>query len=346
MVGEGDRGHLEPRRLLDERGIRQAPSRIEYSEWTWRWTNGGSRAPWPGTRRRLRREHSREGHRTGPGGQTSCCLLSTSEPPNLRRRAVGRYLVRGDAPRRGCRYHPHGAQRDGARRPSRPRARARARARARPGRLVPPRARRRRGTRASPPTWAPSSVRTGSCSASPAALTCATSGAASPTPSGRSTPPRDLSGGVRSQARATASRRRPRPAHSRFGAVLSWHDHLPRCGPHHDRGRPPDRRPSPVCVGRREDGARGARPARAGSPLFLDLTQDGELEPYAHLVPPPARTCGSRSGTSRSRAQAGSRSALDEIDGSSPLAASSTCTAGPAAGARGSSSAAGSCGTG
>ncbi len=29
--------------------------------------------------------------------------------------------------------------------------------------------------------------------------------------------------------------------------------------------------------------------ARAGVTLFLDLTQDGELEPYAHLVSPPAR---------------------------------------------------------
>ena len=29
--------------------------------------------------------------------------------------------------------------------------------------------------------------------------------------------------------------------------------------------------------------------ASAGVTLFLDLTQDGELEPYAHLVPPPAR---------------------------------------------------------
>jgi len=27
----------------------------------------------------------------------------------------------------------------------------------------------------------------------------------------------------------------------------------------------------------------------AGVTLFLDLTQDGELDPYAHLVPPPAR---------------------------------------------------------
>lgn len=27
----------------------------------------------------------------------------------------------------------------------------------------------------------------------------------------------------------------------------------------------------------------------AGVTLFFDLTQDGELEPYAHLVPPPAR---------------------------------------------------------
>jgi len=29
--------------------------------------------------------------------------------------------------------------------------------------------------------------------------------------------------------------------------------------------------------------------AAAGVSLFLDLTQDGELEPYAHLVQPPAR---------------------------------------------------------
>ena len=29
--------------------------------------------------------------------------------------------------------------------------------------------------------------------------------------------------------------------------------------------------------------------ASAGVTLFLDLTQDGELEPYAHLVPPPSR---------------------------------------------------------
>jgi protein-tyrosine phosphatase len=29
--------------------------------------------------------------------------------------------------------------------------------------------------------------------------------------------------------------------------------------------------------------------AAAGVTLFLDLTQDGELEPYAHLVQPPAR---------------------------------------------------------
>ena len=29
--------------------------------------------------------------------------------------------------------------------------------------------------------------------------------------------------------------------------------------------------------------------AAAGVSLFLDLTQDGELEPYAHLVEPPAR---------------------------------------------------------
>src|SRR5512133_3264955 len=27
-------------------GIRQAPSRIEYSEWTWRWTNGASGTGW------------------------------------------------------------------------------------------------------------------------------------------------------------------------------------------------------------------------------------------------------------------------------------------------------------
>src|SRR5512132_3087874 len=27
-------------------GMRQAPSRIEYSEWTWRWTNGASGTGW------------------------------------------------------------------------------------------------------------------------------------------------------------------------------------------------------------------------------------------------------------------------------------------------------------
>ena len=43
MVGERDRRHLQLGRARGS-GIRQAPSRIEYSEWTWRWTKSGAPA--------------------------------------------------------------------------------------------------------------------------------------------------------------------------------------------------------------------------------------------------------------------------------------------------------------
>jgi protein-tyrosine phosphatase len=53
----------------------------------------------------------------------------------------------------------------------------------------------------------------------------------------------------------------------------------------------------------------------AGVTLFLDLTQEGELEPYAHLVPPPARhvRIPIRDFSVPSLEQL--ESALDEIDG-------------------------------
>ena len=53
----------------------------------------------------------------------------------------------------------------------------------------------------------------------------------------------------------------------------------------------------------------------AGVTLFLDLTQDGELEPYDHLVPPPARhvRIPIRDFSVPSLEQL--ESALDEIDG-------------------------------
>lgn len=53
----------------------------------------------------------------------------------------------------------------------------------------------------------------------------------------------------------------------------------------------------------------------AGVTLFLDLTQDGELEPYAQLVPPPARhvRIPIRDFSVPSLEQL--ESALDEIDG-------------------------------
>lgn len=44
------------------------------------------------------------------------------------------------------------------------------------------------------------------------------------------------------------------------------------------------------CAGEPEDAPRVLRElADQGVTLFLDLTQDGELEPYAHLVEPPGR---------------------------------------------------------
>src|SRR5579862_4918205 len=84
-------------------GIRHAPSRIEYSEWTWRWTNGatgigGTDRVQPGPdgpprprprvtrsrpRRLLRRRGLRLDHRRRPAG----------------RLPAGAGNVRGDAPR-------------------------------------------------------------------------------------------------------------------------------------------------------------------------------------------------------------------------------------------------------
>ena len=44
------------------------------------------------------------------------------------------------------------------------------------------------------------------------------------------------------------------------------------------------------CAWGSEDAAAAVRDLLSqGVTLFLDLTQDGELEPYAHLVPPPGR---------------------------------------------------------
>lgn len=44
------------------------------------------------------------------------------------------------------------------------------------------------------------------------------------------------------------------------------------------------------CAGELEEAELVVRDlAGDGITLFVDLTQDGELEPYAHLVPPPAR---------------------------------------------------------
>ena len=60
VVGERDRRHLElapPARRAS--GIRHAPSRIEYSEWTWRWTKAALQA---------RAAHRTERTRRGPAG--------------------------------------------------------------------------------------------------------------------------------------------------------------------------------------------------------------------------------------------------------------------------------------
>ncbi|HXF97203.1 MAG TPA: hypothetical protein VNJ46_01165 [Gaiellaceae bacterium] len=53
---------------------------------------------------------------------------------------------------------------------------------------------------------------------------------------------------------------------------------------------------------------------RAGVTLFLDLTEEGELEPYAHLVPPPARTVRIPMRDFSAPPPAVLVSALDEID--------------------------------
>jgi protein-tyrosine phosphatase len=53
----------------------------------------------------------------------------------------------------------------------------------------------------------------------------------------------------------------------------------------------------------------------AGVTLFLDLTQDGELDPYAHLVPPPARHVRIPIGDFSVPSLEQLESALDEIDG-------------------------------
>ena len=82
----------------------------------------------------------------------------------------------------------------------------------------------------------------------------------------------------------------------------------------------------------------------AGVTLFLDLTQEGELDPYAPLVAPQPATSACRSATSRSRPRTVLLPCSTRSTPSSGRAASSTSTAGPAAGGPASWSAAGSCG--
>lgn len=55
--------------------------------------------------------------------------------------------------------------------------------------------------------------------------------------------------------------------------------------------------------------------AAAGVTLFLDLTQDGELDPYAQLVPPPARHVRMPIRDFSVPPQEGLIETLDEIDG-------------------------------
>jgi protein-tyrosine phosphatase len=86
------------------------------------------------------------------------------------------------------------------------------------------------------------------------------------------------------------------------------------------------RPPTTIAPGRliagRHPCAWGAEPAPAevadllasGVTLFLDLTQDGELEPYAHLVTPPARHVRIPIRDFSVPTPAALESALDEID--------------------------------